>query len=117
MKVRQLLSEFGYVIFSNLLSFFISALVVLFVPKVVGVAEYGYWQLFVLYSSLLGIFQMGWLDGIYLRYGGREYKSLDKKIFFSQFVMMTLLQVFFMIVLLVSIFSLAIITINLLLHL
>jgi len=70
----------------------ISALVTLIIPKLIGEEEYGYWQLYIFYSSYVGFLHFGWNDGIYLRYGGKEYKDLDKKLFFSQFCMLFLLQ-------------------------
>jgi O-antigen/teichoic acid export membrane protein len=35
----------------------------------------------------------GWSDGIYLRFGGQKYEELDKRIFFSQFYMLSMLQI------------------------
>lgn len=98
MKLKKILLDFGYVIFSNLLTLVISTLVILVVPKLVGVKEFGYWQLFTFFSGYLGLLPLGWLDGIYLRYGGERYSDLDKNKFFSQFVMLMLLQLFFAII-------------------
>jgi O-antigen/teichoic acid export membrane protein len=66
--------------------------VVLIIPKLVGVEEYGYWQLYLFYSSYVGFLHFGWIDGIYLRYGGKEYQDLDKRLLFSQFYMLVMLQ-------------------------
>lgn len=91
-KAIQFIENFSYTISSNLISLIISTLVVIVVPKLVGVEEYGYWQLYLFYSSYVGFLHFGWSDGIYLRYGGEEYSDLDKKIFSSQFYMMMLFQ-------------------------
>ena len=91
-KAIQFIKNFSYTISSNLISLIISTLVVIVVPKLVGVEEYGYWQLYLFYSSYVGFLHFGWSDGIYLRYGGEEYSDLDKKIFSSQFYMMMLFQ-------------------------
>jgi hypothetical protein len=69
-----------------------TALVILIVPKLIGIQEYGYWQLYLFYSFYVGFLHFGWNDGIYLRYGGKEYLELDKKLFFSQFWMQALFQ-------------------------
>ncbi|WP_260842616.1 MATE family efflux transporter [Siminovitchia fortis] len=77
-------------------------LVILIVPKLVGIKEYGYWQVYLFYSSYVGFLHFGWNDGIYLRYGGKKYSALDKNLFFSQFYMLLIFQAilaFFMIVL------------------
>ena len=93
-RAVQFLKNFYYTITSNLISLFISTLVVLVVPKLVGVEEYGYWQLYIFYSSYVGFLHLGWSDGIYLRYGGEEYKNLDKRTFSSQFYLMVFFQIF-----------------------
>lgn len=67
-------------------------MVVLIVPKLIGVQEYGYWQLYLFYSTYVGFMHFGWIDGIYLKYGGKEYNSLDKQMFFSQFYMLAIQQ-------------------------
>jgi O-antigen/teichoic acid export membrane protein len=72
----------------------ISTVLILIVPKLIGVEDYGYWQLYLFYSSYVGFLHFGWNDGIYLRYGGKEYKELNKGLFFSQFWMLFILQVF-----------------------
>ncbi|TXT18487.1 MAG: heteropolysaccharide repeat-containing protein [Erysipelotrichaceae bacterium] len=54
--------------------------------------EYGYWQLYAFYTSFVGFLHFGWNDGIYLRYGGQDYKQLDKKLFFSQFYMLIIFE-------------------------
>ena len=63
------------------------------VPKLVGVEEYGYWQLYLFYVTYVGFLHFGWNDGIYLRYGGEEYVKLDKRLFFSQFYMLVITQI------------------------
>jgi O-antigen/teichoic acid export membrane protein len=77
---------------------------VLIIPKLIGVEEYGYWQLYIFYTSYIGFLHFGWNDGIYLRYGGKEYDSLDKRMFFSQYYMLFVVQL--LIGILISIFAL-----------
>lgn len=91
-KFIILIRNFSYTLASNIISFIISAIVTLIVPKLLGLEEYGYWQLYLFYSSYVGFLHFGWLDGIYLRYGGAEYDKLDKKLFYSQFIMLLLFQ-------------------------
>jgi|26BtaG_2_1085354.scaffolds.fasta_scaffold01047_7 O-antigen/teichoic acid export membrane protein len=91
-KAKELIKNFYYVILSNLISVFISIVVILFVPKFIGVEEYGYWQLYILYTSFVGLLHFGWNDGLYLRYGGRDYNQIDKKLFSSQFYLLFISQ-------------------------
>lgn len=106
-KLKYLIKNFSYTIFSNLILLLISTLVVIVIPRLIGVEEYGYWQLYLFYSSYVGFLHFGWNDGIYLRYGGEDYNELDKNKFSSQFYLMISLQVF--IALLISIISIVLV--------
>ncbi len=43
-----------YTVGANFITLAISVLLNLFVPKLLGVREYSYWQLYVFYSSYVG---------------------------------------------------------------
>ncbi|MDB6353568.1 hypothetical protein PH235_08350 [Trichococcus sp. K1Tr] len=104
-KARLLVKNVSYVFSSNIISFIISTVLILIVPKLIGIEEYGYWQLYMFYASYMGFFHFGWNDGIYLRYGGEKYDQLDKNIFFSQFWMLSIFQLLLAIIIIsVSIF-------------
>lgn len=85
-KFKQIIANFSYVIGSNLLTVLVSSIIVLVLPKIMGVEEYGYWQLYIFYLSYAGFVHLGWIDGIYLRYGGLDYGQLDRQKFFVQFL-------------------------------
>lgn len=91
-KVIAFLKKFSYAVSSNLITLVVGFLVVLIVPKVLGKEAYGYWQIYLFYTSYVGFFHFGWVDGIYLSYGGTEYDELDKKDLFSQFWLLMILQ-------------------------
>ncbi|MBO0473568.1 hypothetical protein IGL98_002631 [Enterococcus sp. DIV0840] len=84
-KAKSVIKNLYYTVAANFATLVISILLNLFVPKLLGVREYGYWQLYVFYSSYVGFFHLGWIDGIYLKIGGEEYKDLDKRDLGSQF--------------------------------
>ena len=64
--------NFSYALTSNVVSFVINALILLVVPKVIGVSEYGYFQYYTLLTTYLFVLHFGWIDGIFLRYGGEK---------------------------------------------
>lgn len=97
------LKNFSYSFSSNLISLGISILVVLIVPKVLGVEDFGYWQLYLFYTAYTALLHFGWNDGIHLRYAGEKYDNLDKNLFYSQFWMLIIFQV--LITILTIIFS------------
>lgn len=90
---NKALKNLSYSFLANGTSTLISMILVLFVPKIVGVEEYAYWQLFLFYASYVGFFHFGWADGIYLRFGGEKYEELDKKYFHTQFWLLTFLEI------------------------
>lgn len=90
----SLLKGFTYTIVSNVISLIVSFLTVLIIPKLLGIEEYGYFQLYLFYSLYVGFLHFGWIDGIYLRYGGVQYNALDKNLFNSQFMMLLFMQFF-----------------------
>ncbi len=52
-----------------------------FIPKMIGTEDYGYYRIFTLYAVYAGIFHFGFIDGIYLKYGGKNYADLSKPYF------------------------------------
>lgn len=100
-RALRFVKNFSYTIASNLITMIVSTLVVFIIPKLLGVEEYGYWQLYLFYSAYVPFLQFGWSDGVYLRYGGKEYEELDKSLFFSQFIMLFTFQCIIAVVMLV----------------
>lgn len=49
----------------------------LLIPKVMGVEQFGYWQLFIFYTQYGGFLSFGLIDGTFLKIGGQEYNKLD----------------------------------------
>lgn len=90
---RRIINDFSYSFVSNVLVLTVSTTVLLIVPKFLGVDEFGYWQLYILYTSLTALLHLGWNDGIFLRYGGLEYEKLDKILLFSQFWMLVSFEI------------------------
>lgn len=85
MRAHTLFKNFSYSLAANLLSYAVSAAVLFILPRYLGVASYGYYQFYILCASFAGLAHFGWLDGIYLRYGGMRYDELDRRLVSSQF--------------------------------
>ena len=84
-NAKSVFKNLYYTVAANFATLGISVLLNLFVPKLLGVTEYSYWQLYVFYSSYVGFLHFGWIDGIYLKIGGEEYEDLNKKSLGTQF--------------------------------
>ncbi len=67
--------------FTNFVRFLANIAVTLIIPIVFGKTDYGNYKTYTLYLSYLVIFNFGFIEGIYLKYGGQDYESLDKNKF------------------------------------
>lgn len=94
-NISNFLSNLSSTLMANIVTFLVSVFILLVIPKVLGVEEYGYFQLYLLYSSYVIFFHLGLPNGIYLRYGGKEYKDLDKKMLSKQFWLIALYTLLF----------------------
>lgn len=83
--MKRLLANLSYSVVANLVTMLVSVLVVLIIPKYWGEVAYGYFQLYLFYISYVGFFHLGWIDGIYLRIGGKNYSDLDRGLYSGQF--------------------------------
>lgn len=71
----------------------VSSLVMNFaVTKVLSIEDYGYWQLFSLYSGYVGLAALGINDGLVLRLSGARVGDLDYGAVKGEFVVYALLQ-------------------------
>ena len=90
---------------AQIVSITLSVLMSLLVPKMLGVEDFGYWQLFLFYLSYVGFFHFGITDGVYLKNGGIAYEDLNKKEIKSQFRVLFIIDLLFLILIsLIAIF-------------
>ncbi len=78
---RKSLKDILKVAFSNVAKLLSGVLVGLLLPKIIGVTDYGYYKTFTLYGVYVGLFTFGITDGIYLKFGGKDYSELNKPAF------------------------------------
>ncbi len=65
------------VFIANMINMFFSVISSFILPKYLSIESYGYFKVFQLYVNYLGIAHLGFVDGIYLKYGGKEIRKLD----------------------------------------
>lgn len=63
---------------SNVAILLSGVLVGFLLPKIIGVTDYGYYKTYTLYATYVGMFHFGISDGIYLKYGGKDYEALER---------------------------------------
>ncbi|WP_418263906.1 oligosaccharide flippase family protein [Flavobacterium faecale] len=82
-----------YLFLSQSISLVINILMSIVIPKLLNVETFGYWQLFLFYTSFVGFFHFGLNDGIYLRYGGKNLEHLNGGLLKAQFLFLFFLQI------------------------
>lgn len=82
---KKLASDIVIAIVSQGLATALNVVVMLVLPKLMGVEEFGYYQLFIFYISYVGFFHLGINDGVYLLKGGQLRDQIDKTEVNSQF--------------------------------
>ena len=98
--IKNIIYNVSYAFFAQGISLCLSLMLSFILPKVLGVAEFGYWQLYMFYSLYTMIFQLGLADGIYLRIGGKKYEEINLSILKSQYIILMMFQVIFGIIIL-----------------
>jgi O-antigen/teichoic acid export membrane protein len=48
----------------------------LLIPKYLTIEDYGYWQLFMLYGGYVDILSLGFLDGVLVRWAGKDLAQI-----------------------------------------
>lgn len=76
----------GKVFSSNLISIISGIIVGFFVPAILSIEGYAYLKTYKLYFSFINLAQFGFLEGIYIKYGGKNYNTINKSVLKSEHV-------------------------------
>lgn len=106
-KTRKFITNIIYAFTAQGISLLLSILMSLTIPKLLGVEEYSYWQLFLFYSGYTAFFHFGLNDGMYLRLGGKDYKDVNHSLLGTQLKLITIIQI--LIAVIISIIGLIIV--------
>ncbi|MFC2012623.1 lipopolysaccharide biosynthesis protein, partial [Chloroflexota bacterium] len=79
-NARRFGSDVLVYVTGNALVIVFSFITILIIPKYLTLVGYGYWQLFVLYASYVGISHLGFNDGALLRWAGRGLNQVGSEI-------------------------------------
>lgn len=91
---KKLLTVFSV----NGLNLLVGAVLVLVLPKFMYIKDYSFWQLYLFYIGYIGIFHLGWIDGLYLSLGGKNYAEILKNRMARKSILLLLSQIFFAII-------------------
>ena len=83
--VNPVIKNVSFVFVANIIATAVTAILTIWIPKVLSYEGYGYWQLNMLYGGYVALLHFGLIDGVYLRYAGTKYDNLDKNVQRAQF--------------------------------
>jgi O-antigen/teichoic acid export membrane protein len=92
MDYKQLKSNLIAAFMAQGIALGLSFVTSLLMPKILGVEQFGYWQLFLLYCGYSGLFHFGVNDGVYLLNGGKTRDELDNEDLAAQLRVSTFIQ-------------------------
>ena len=88
----SLSGNIGYAVLAQFVALTSGLLMSLVVPKYIGVGEYSYWQLFIMYIGYMGIFLFGVHDGAFLRFGGERIEDANFSRIKSEYLVVLIIQ-------------------------
>lgn len=81
---------------ANFVQLITSVVTAFVVPFVVSVENYSQIKTYMLYSNYVALFSMGFYEGIYIKYGGKEKCTLDNSVVKSEHSTFFIFQIFIM---------------------
>lgn len=80
----KVLSNITKVLSSSIITFSSNFIIGFILPLYLSVAEYGYYREFVLYFNFFYILNLGFNEGLYIKYGGKSLEEIDHKILMKE---------------------------------
>jgi len=96
--IKKAISGIKFTFFSQMLVLILGVVKSFVLPKILSIPDYGYWQVYVLYSTYVGMLCLGYNDGIYLKYGKNQYDELPANVLRSSNRYYILMLVFFTVI-------------------
>lgn len=81
------------VAFANIVNFGSSFIVGFILPAILSVSAYGYYKEYTLFLSFVYLFNLGFNDGIYIKYGGADPKNVDHEILHEEHNFVRIFQI------------------------
>ena len=86
------------IMLANLINLIIGLVNGFVIPKFLSVESYAMIKTFTLYGTYAGFFHLGYLDGMYLKYGGKRLSEVSPSEYGTDFWNVSLMQVLFSII-------------------
>lgn len=89
------------ILIANIINLVLGLVTGFVLPKYLSVEAYGYMKTYHLYITYIGIFHLGYADGMYLKYGGKNLTEVDRRDLFKSISTLYIFQTIVTFVLLV----------------
>lgn len=76
MELKKNIISVGFV---NILSVVSGLILGFIIPSVLSIEDYSYLKTYTFYVSYVGLLHFGFIDGMYLKYGGKSFNDINKK--------------------------------------
>ena len=76
----SLKKDLASVFSSNVINLIVIIITGFLVPAFLSLDQYAYLKTFTLYIGYVGVLHFGFIDGLYIKYGGKRENDLDKSI-------------------------------------
>ena len=76
-KQKAFIKNVAFVTVSNVLTLFVGILSGFLIPKILSINDYGYYKTFALYTTYVGVFHFGFIDGVLLKFAGKSKEEID----------------------------------------
>ncbi len=87
-RIKDLTCTLG----GNFITLLTGIILTFIIPKIFPMDEYGYFKVFTFYLGYVGLFHLGFNDGIYMNYGKFDYDTLPKEKFRAYFKFLWIFQ-------------------------
>lgn len=98
---RKLAKGITIILMANIFNMIIGLLTGFILPKFLSVDSYAQIKTFQLYLTMVGLFHLGYSDGVYLYYGGKKLDEIDKNEFCTAIGTMRVFQILVCVILLI----------------
>lgn len=92
---NRIFKDIFRVIVSNIMTILSGVIVGFMLPKLLPIVDYGYYKTYALYISYIGICSLGIMDGVALKYGGKDLEELEMLTFRFYLRIVAALQIIF----------------------
>lgn len=86
---------------ANFLQLISSLIVGFFVPAILRIDDYARLKTYTLYVSYIGFFHLGYIDGLYIKYGGKKNDNINKGILKGEHTFLIIFQLIISLILFV----------------